>query len=57
VRATINGQEFLLTKWMPYLIKGAPMGKLTIKLELIDTDNNLVEAPYNPVERTVTLEE
>lgn len=57
VKATINGQEFLLTKWVPYVIKGAPMGELTIKLELIDAENNLVDAPYNPVERTVTLEE
>ena len=57
VKATINNNEFTLTKWMPYIIKGAPMGELKVKLELIDPEGNLVEAPYNPVERTVILEE
>jgi len=55
VRATINGTDFLLTKWEPVFIEGLPLGDVTIKLELLDKDNNLVNAPYNPVERTVKL--
>jgi hypothetical protein len=56
VRATINGNEFVLPKWVPYLIEGLPMGEVTIQLELIDADGNVIPGPFNSVERTVTLE-
>ncbi|MDX2250190.1 MAG: hypothetical protein SF052_25630 [Bacteroidia bacterium] len=56
VRATINDQEFMLTEWAPYLIQGLKPGEATIRLELLDADGNLVPSPYNPVERTITLE-
>lgn len=56
VRATIDGQSFMIDKWQPYYIKGMPMGENTIKLEFLDKDGNLVDSPFNPVERTVTLE-
>ena len=56
VRATINGKEFMLTKWVPYFVEGLPMGENTFKLELLDKDGNLVKNPFNPVERTITLE-
>ena len=56
VRATINGEEFLITEWAPYYIEGLPMGEATIKLELLDADGNLIEGPFNSVERNVTLE-
>ena len=57
VRATINGTDFTLTKWMPYAIYGLPMGENTIKLELIDKDNNVIPGPFNTVERKITLSE
>lgn len=56
VRATINGTEFTLTKWVPYIIEGLEAGETTIKLEFMDKDGNMIESPFNPVERTVTLE-
>ncbi len=56
VRATINGVEFTLTKWAPYVVEGLEAGETTVKLEFIDKDGNLIESPFNPVERTVTLE-
>ena len=56
VRATINGTEFVLTEWVPYVIEGLPLGEVTIRLELIDAEGNLVPGPYNDVTRTVTLE-
>jgi hypothetical protein len=56
VRATINGQEFTLTKWAPYVIEGLPLGEVKIKLELLDAAGQLVPSPFNPVERTATLE-
>lgn len=56
VRATINGQEFMLDKWQPYFIEGHKMGEMTIKLELLDAKGNLIPSPFNPVTRTVKLE-
>lgn len=55
VRATINGTEFTLTRWVAYFIEGLPLGENTIKLELIDKEGNLIEGPYNSVERTIML--
>ena len=57
VKATINGNEFMITEWAPHYIEGLPMGEATIKLELIDAEGNLIEGPFNSVERTVTLSE
>lgn len=56
VRATINGNEFLLTEWVPYLIEGLEPGTVTIQLELIDAEGNQIPGPFNRVTRTVTLE-
>ena len=55
VRATINGNEFIIDKWAPYFIEGLPAGENRIKLELIDMNGNLIEGPYNSVERTINL--
>ncbi len=55
VRATINGTEFMLDRWLPYIMEGLPMGENTIKLELLDKDGNVVPGPYNSVTRTFTL--
>ncbi len=57
VRATINGNDFILTKWQAYIIEGLPMGESNIMLELLDKDNKLVKAPFNPVTRTITLKQ
>ncbi len=55
VRATINDNEVIFSKWVPYVIKGLPMGEVSIGLELIDAEGNLVPGPFNSVKRTVTL--
>lgn len=55
VRATINGTSFTITDWKPYFINGLPMGENKIKLEFLNSEGNLVESPFNPVTRTVTL--
>ncbi len=57
VRATINGTEFMLDKWMPHIIEGLPMGETTIKLELVNNAGAVVPGPYNSVTRTITLKE
>lgn len=55
VRATINGEEFTINEWAPHVITGLPMGEVTIELELIDAQGNLVAGPFNKVKRKVTL--
>lgn len=57
VRATINGKEFTISKWAPHIVKGLPMGEVTIQLELIDAKGTLIPGPFNKVTRTVTLKE
>ncbi|MCB0844376.1 MAG: hypothetical protein KDE26_14075 [Bacteroidetes bacterium] len=56
VRATINGTEFMIDKWQPYVIEGLQPGEVIVKLELLDAEGNLIDSPFNPVERSVTLE-
>jgi len=55
VRATINGTEFMLDNWLPYMMEGLPAGEATIKLELVDNSGTLIPGPYNSVTRTITV--
>ena len=57
VRATIQGTEFIIDEWAPYYIEGLPKGEVSIKLELIDSKGNLIDSPFNPSERRITLQE
>ena len=57
VRATIEETEFLIDEWSSYYIEGLPKGEISIKLELIDNDGELINAPFNPSERIVILED
>src|SRR5688572_21538473 len=47
VRATINGNEFMLDKWTPYMMEGLPMGENKIKLELVDKNGTVIPGAYN----------
>lgn len=58
VRVTVNGeQEFMVDEWAPMVLEGLPMGENTVKIELVDSEGNLVDSPFNSEERTFTLEE
>lgn len=57
VKADINGEAHMIDTWQPFFIKGLPMGDNTITLTLVDADGNAVDAPLNPVTRTITLQE
>ncbi|WP_258103275.1 hypothetical protein [Marinoscillum sp. MHG1-6] len=57
VRATINGEEFMIDEWAPYYIEGLEKGEVAIKLELVDATGVVIPGPFNRVERTVMLEE
>jgi len=56
VRATINGSEFMLDQWAPYMMEGLPMGENTVKLELVDDSGKLIPGPFNSVTRTFSLQ-
>jgi hypothetical protein len=56
VKATIQNSEFIIDEWAPYYIEGLPKGEISIKLELINSDGVLIDSPFNPSYRTVTLE-
>ena len=47
--------QFLIDSWEAYYIEGLDKGEVTIKLELVDKDGELIEAPFNPSERIVIL--
>jgi hypothetical protein len=56
VKATIQNSEFIIDEWAPYYIEGLPKGEISIKLELINSDGVLIDSPFNPSYRIVTLE-
>ena len=47
VRATIDGETFVLTEWSPYFIEGLEVGTHQVRLELIDADNMIVPGEFN----------
>ncbi|MBS3738418.1 hypothetical protein [Mesohalobacter halotolerans] len=55
VKAKINGEEFTITEWVPYVIEGLDKGEVEIQLQLVDAEGNLIPGPFNDVTRTVTL--
>ena len=55
VRATINGTEFMLDKWLPYMMEGLPAGENTVKLELVNASGTMIPGPFNSVTRTFTV--
>ena len=56
VKATIMDKEFIIYEWAPYYIEGLHSGEIYIKLELQDSNGDLIESPFNPSERRFTLE-
>ena len=47
VRLTVNGTEFLLTRWIPYQIEGLPMGENIVRIQLVDNSGLPVTGPFN----------
>ena len=56
IKATINDTEFIISEWAPYYLEGLPKGEVNIKLELINSEGRLIDSPFNPSIRKVTLE-
>ncbi len=55
IKATVNGRDFMIDKWQPYVLTGLPMGENKVTLTLMMGDE-IVNTPLNPVTRTFTLE-
>jgi hypothetical protein len=56
VRLTIDGTtKRTLSQWVPYYIYGLQKGSHTIRLELLDRQNNLVPGLFNNIERTIKI--
>ena len=56
VRATIQNQEFIIDEWCPYLINGLKKGEVSVKLELLDPNGELIKTPFNPSFRSFIIE-
>jgi len=56
VRATINGESFIMDSWLPVYLEGFQQGRNWIKLELLDGDGNLIENAFNTTARLFTYQ-
>ena len=53
IRATINGQSFLLDRWQPIYLKGFETGSNWVKLEFLDQAGNPVDNAFNNTVRVI----
>ena len=53
IRATINGQSFLLDRWQPIYLKGFETGSNWVKLEFLDQAGNPVDNAFNSTVRVI----
>lgn len=55
VKAELGNQVFLLDEWRAWKIKNLPKGEHSIRLSLVDDNDNLVESPFSSVTRSFTV--
>lgn len=56
VRLTIDGNtQRILTLWVPYYVYGLAKGNHYFRLELLDSNNNLVPGPFNDIQREIVI--
>jgi len=56
VRATINGESFIMDNWLPIYLEGFKVGQNWIKLELLDGDGNRIDNAFNTAARLFTYQ-
>src|SRR5919199_1054834 len=56
IRATINGESFVLDRWQPIYLKGFKRGKNWVKLEFLDEQGNPVKNVFNNTVRLISYE-
>ncbi|NER80663.1 MAG: hypothetical protein F6K42_14050 [Leptolyngbya sp. SIO1D8] len=47
IRCTVNGESFVFDRWQPIYLKGFQPGKNWVKLEIIDSNGDLVDNAFN----------
>jgi len=56
VRLSIDGKVTrMLPLWVPYYIYGMPKGRHTVRLELVDKADKLVDGPFSDVQETIVV--
>ena len=56
VLATFNDStEFKITKWVPFFVKGLPLGLNKVELKLMNKENEVIPGPFNAVVREFSL--
>lgn len=53
IRATVNGQSFILDRWQSIYLKGFKPGKNWVQLEFLDEQGNLVKNVFNNTVRLI----
>ena len=56
IKATVNGDSFLLENWQPVYLKGFNKGENWIQLELIDEAGNNIANTYNNTVRVINYD-
>ncbi len=56
IKATINGESFLIDTWQPIYLKGFEPGKNWVQLEFIDEQGEEVNNAFNDTVRVITYE-
>ena len=57
VKAVINGQEFVLDRWIPYEISNLPKGDATIQLTLINAEGSALTGDNVTIQRKCNISE
>ena len=47
IRATVNGNSFIVAEWQPYYLTGFEPGENWVQLELIDSEGKAIENTFN----------
>lgn len=55
VKVSVNGTNFDIDKWQPYFIEHAPMGDVTVTVQLTDKDGKNIDGVNTSVSRTAKL--
>ena len=56
IKATVNGESFMLKNWQPVYLTGLKLGENWIQLELIDEAGNDIENSFNNTVRVINYD-
>lgn len=56
IRATVNGESFVVDRWQPIYLKGFKPGKNWVQLEFLDEKGQIVQNTFNNTARLITYD-